>query len=218
MKDYKPHISRTIDGNYAGTIWLGTEPAYVCESHTEQAVKDLIAEWLHKQEALPLLSAQLPQSSPSSVGNVPTTKYSGSLKQLMSAAIEVYRNSYSDHDLVIKNPRDGDRYIQMTFSDWPARVHYEFLTHQRENFLGVELHVETDKFPALKTEMPLLYKKLHGQFGPYKLEYYPNWDDNGCKLMVCVTEDATAEAVAETMNNLVGLTCNTINDKLGLSS
>lgn len=214
MKDYKYNISRAIDGNYIGLIRLGSETAYTCHGTTEQSVDLLIAEWLLKKKA-PLPSSVRPQqSSLPSVGVVPTTGYTGSLKELLAAAVEIYRTTYSDRSLIIKNPRNEGRYLQMTFPDWPTLVHYEFLVHQKENFMGVELHVETDKSPAITTEMPLLCKSLQGQFGAYKLEYHPDWDKNGCRILVQVPADTTPESVAQTMANLVRLTSKTINDKL----
>jgi hypothetical protein len=82
---------------------------------------------------------------------------------------------------------------------WPGSIHYEFMN--RENEVGVELHLESDAVRGLATHLaPLSGQDL---MPGISLQWDPKWSHNRGRLVARVGKDQSADIAASAMRALI---------------
>ncbi|MFC1455716.1 hypothetical protein ACETIH_03075 [Microvirga arabica] len=83
-------------------------------------------------------------------------------------------------------------------------VHYEFMHLRKDRTVGVELHVEGDKFTKLTNALPNLLKKLEGKYTECELRYDPKWSKSRGRIQLIFSEATGARIIAQAMHQFIG--------------
>ncbi len=122
--------------------------------------------------------------------------------------LETYDGS-TDYELRTRGRSKS--YRQVRYDSWPSPVHYEFVFYKRASEITTELHIENDNYKYLGNTLRSFVGK---SVGGKKVEWDEKWSSGRGRIRVRFSSDASPEAIANGMRELINLTSNEVTIQL----
>jgi len=120
-----------------------------------------------------------------------------------------YYNSNSPDEY--KTNTNKKHYRQIKHPNWPTGIHYEFLDKKRINSIGVELHIESDKFRYLSN---IFNTFTNITINNKSITYDNTWSKNRGRIFINYEYSAGKELIAKSMIEFINNTHETISKEL----
>ena len=120
--------------------------------------------------------------------------------EIFENVISIY-NSKIDYEL--KTRTESKDYRQIRPSNWLSVIHYEFRDRKKSNSIGIEFHIEENRYSNLQDTIKNFEGKL---VKGYKILFDQKWANNKGRIYFEVPTINNAEDIAESMIEFIRLT------------